>query len=113
MQLLKHLLKQLCILIQICNFLICGMLKNVIRHKLDRECSTFDPKMEHYIELSNVVSVWETIKDYLTIIELFQVHRHLTGYSARKVIKEWPCKYLSQLLIIIVFILKQLLKNLV
>ena len=71
------------------------MLKNVIRHKVDRECSTFDPEVKHYIELSDVVSVWETIKDYLTIIELFQIHRHLACYSACEVIKEWSCEYLS------------------
>ena len=89
------------------------MLKNIIWHKLDWECSTFHPKMEHEIKLSNVVSVWETIKDYLTIIELLQIHWHLTCYSAREVIKEWPCEYLSQLPVIIIFILEQLLKNLV
>ena len=89
------------------------MLKNIIRHKLDRECTTFDPKVEHQIELSYVVSIRETIKDYLTIIELLQIHWHLACYSACEVIKEWSCEYFRQLPVIIIFILEQLLKNLV
>ena len=89
------------------------MLKNIIWHKINRKLSLLKPQMQHQVELSNIVSIWKTIEDYLTIITLFQVHGNLARGSACKVIQERPSEYFCQLFIIVIFISEHLLKNLI